>query len=431
MSSDITVLRQLVDLRTVLEDQKLKIEQLDNKLSLATQRIQGLENELAQEREKNKQIKAWIRDNIGPNLEGVKELIKAEINSKDFGGGSEINLLSSSGKRQEVSFEYFGYSKEKESSAPGEPETKVPDKSVKSPIPRQAEIEQTLWGSTTIQVVTDKDSSLKINKPGRINYLLTTMNHAILKYSCNTLVDKVTSFMGMGGKFLPVTAEVDLKKDNFFFGITETDELYPVCTDGLTRSQIMYLVLMGIKRKLGTTRGVAIPHGALSGFDPFIKEDKSAELLNYYRFMGEEELKNMGNGKLDSSFEETFGQKRNPRFGQDQCGSNQNLTLFQVNFPSSVAKANTVKLRQTMREYFDLYYYRIKANPKVRTIFLAFGSAVPVVLDRLLEVNTAPNSLSSVYLISLPFGVKSFSEATPKLLLETYKAYSSLFLPSL
>jgi hypothetical protein len=43
----------------------------------------------------------------------------------------------------------------------------------------------------------------------------------------------------------------DLERDNFKFGIHYSDECFPVCPDGFFRSQMMYLVLRGIKRVLG------------------------------------------------------------------------------------------------------------------------------------------------------------------------------------
>jgi len=106
------------------------------------------------------------------------------------------------------------------------------------------------------------------------------------------------------------------------------------------------------------------------------------------------------------------------------------LTLFGVTFPTPLVKTNCIKVRESMRQYFDLYYYRVKANPKGRIIFFVFGSAVPVVLDRLLEVNKTPGSLSSVYVVALPCGIKPFTtDVSAKQLLDTYRAYASLFAP--
>jgi len=153
---------------------------------------------------------------------------------------------------------------------------------------------------------------------------------------------------------------------------------------------------------LGTTRGLNLPHGGLSGYDPFILEDRSKEVLNHYKFLSEEDAKSIDDGRLDKVFQELFGQKRVARIGQEKCGPNPDLTLFGVSFLTALAKNNCLKVRESMRQYFDLYYYRVKANTKGRIIYLVFGSAVPIVLDRLLEVNNTPGSLSSVFVISIP-----------------------------
>ena len=59
------------------------------------------------------------------------------------------------------------------------------------------------------------------------------------------------------------------KKDNFHIGIRASDIIYPICPDGLYRSQVLHTALLGVKRLMGTTDGVNLPHGASNGFDPY------------------------------------------------------------------------------------------------------------------------------------------------------------------
>jgi len=207
--------------------------------------------------------------------------------------------------------------------------------------------------------------------------------------------------------------------------------LYPVCTDGFLRSQVLYLVLQAVKRRLGTTKGVNPPHGALSGYDPFILNDISKELLQHYRFISDAEEINNDSGAIDKTFDTVFGLSRTSRFGQEKCGPNPNLTLIGVPFPSHHAKNACIKSRETMRQYFDLYYYRQKTSSKNRAIYCAFGSALSVVIDRLMEVNTLPGTLNHVVIIALPFGVKAFTtDLSAKQIMGTYGAYASLFIPA-
>jgi hypothetical protein len=98
---------------------------------------------------------------------------------------------------------------------------------------------------------------------------------------------RVRQFAERQGKIVFVPAD----SPGFTIGIKSTDECFPVsllispiskhitsqtsivftilqiCPDGLGRSQVMHLVLKGIKRAIGTSTGVALPHGAESGYD--------------------------------------------------------------------------------------------------------------------------------------------------------------------
>ena len=86
-------------------------------------------------------------------------------------------------------------------------------------------------------------------------------------------------FQTRGGTvvFAPLTDE-ELAKDDFKFSIKAHDKVYPVCPDGLHRSQVLYLVMKGLKRILGVKEGVYLPHGALHGFDPLVYDDSPNSL---------------------------------------------------------------------------------------------------------------------------------------------------------
>ncbi len=77
--------------------------------------------------------------------------------------------------------------------------------------------------------------------------------------------------------FAPLTDE-ELAKDDFKFSIKTHDRVYPVCPDGLHRSQVLYLVMKGIKRILGVKEGVYLPHGALHGYDPLVYDESPNSL---------------------------------------------------------------------------------------------------------------------------------------------------------
>ncbi len=56
----------------------------------------------------------------------------------------------------------------------------------------------------------------------------------------------------------------------FSVHIRPEDFIIPICHEGMNRSQVLYLVLHGLKRgyTLPGQERVCVPHGAESGFDP-------------------------------------------------------------------------------------------------------------------------------------------------------------------
>jgi len=95
-------------------------------------------------------------------------------------------------------------------------------------------------------------------------------------YQCPTdvFLQKLRAMNEKGAKVLfvpssaPITYDANKPQPNkdpqqFLFGIRREDQLYPVCNDGLGNSQILYILFQGIKRSLGTERGIILPHGIL------------------------------------------------------------------------------------------------------------------------------------------------------------------------
>jgi hypothetical protein len=129
-------------------------------------------------------------------------------------------------------------------------------------------LEEETFGSADIERfdVPQHDAAAKVGL-SRANYFLTNQAQAVNQYRSPDLYDKVKNFAEKGGQtlFVPFT-DADRKKDNFVFSIKSNDKVYPICPDGLNRSQVLYLALMGLKRVLGVSDGVALPHGARCGY---------------------------------------------------------------------------------------------------------------------------------------------------------------------
>jgi hypothetical protein len=124
------------------------------------------------------------------------------------------------------------------------------------------------------------------------------------------------------------------------------------------------------------------------------------------------------------------------RFGQKECGANElnlNEAAKKDLFRNQVETIKRTRVR--MHEFFDIYFYQqsLESNAKrpSRSIYLTFGSAVPIVLDRLMEVNANAGQLSNVTVVALPYGTESFNSPTitSQTLAQLYRFYSTLFKP--
>jgi len=176
--------------------------------------------------------------------------------------------------------------------------------------------------------------------------------------------------------------------------------------------------MFGLKRILGTEEGMIPPHGALCGYDPY-----NFNTGNDYKFLQTQAVPDGG------AFLNAFGQEKLARFGEDKCGQNPYLNFSDETSNYSVSGETVSKLRSTIRDYFTQHYYKL-SDTKSRVIFLVFGSAVPIVIDRLMESNSFDKLIESdCYLIALPYDVSVFKNATPEILDQVYRFYASLFYP--
>jgi hypothetical protein len=474
------------------------------------QKISDLQTQLDEEVSARAKLTLWIKENIGPNLEHIKDAtarqIKEEISrhghtsskprsSSSIDGNTVTSKKSSTAKPapeashptpkpkpEESSHTTVKKSSETTSTSSGHTATITKTKSTRrrkkqteeelqlrddedSPwdqsddesdeqlsldqfipparprllarIPRLVLIEEHCFGTKNIDEyeMPDNDASKKTSL-NRANYFLNKNSQAKFQYRCLELYQKVQKFQTRGGTivFAPLT-EDELAKDDFKFSIKTHDRVYPVCPDGLHRSQVLYLVMKGIKRILGVKEGVYLPHGALHGFDPLVYDENPNSLKSQAEFVHfSTELDK--NTKISQAFLAAFGQEKAARFGQKECGANElnlNEAAKKDLFRNQVETIKRTRVR--MHEFFDIYFYQqsLESNAKrpSRSIYLTFGSAVPIVLDRLMEVNANAGQLSNVTVVALPYGTESFNSPTitPQTLAQLYRFYSTLFKP--
>jgi hypothetical protein len=184
-----------------------------------------------------------------------------------------------------------------------------------------------------------------------------------------------------------------------------------------------------LKRAIGSTsidKEVYLPHGAVYGYDV-----PNENLLEFVHKDSENEI-------LLKCFSTALGQNKSARFGEK-------IGKALHSDATNDKKLDWKKLPQNrlkMKEYFDLYYYRPERRASKRFIYFAFQSALPVVLDRLLEAN---DSYEGITIIALPFPDETLTppesqDSRKKNLtkeqlichrhIEIYKKYASIFRPA-
>lgn len=458
-------------------------------------KILALEQQLEKEIATRKKLTVWVKDNLGPNLEAspFKDAVGSIISRRHSLPTADTSSASSTASaassrtstglkakkatakpisprkehsHSEASAEKDYWTDESEEFVPTRPTgLTAPSSSAKPPRPASTEIvpstpahpnpvlksrvqklailETNQWGEDDVTDTTfpSGDATHKTNK-NRIEYYLSQQKHSTLYYGSMNLLDKTNHFLQKGAKivFAPFS-EADFKRDSFNFAILTNDRIFPICPDGLIRSQILYLVLQGIKRKLGVSTGVELPHGARSGYDPYLLQDHPTDPQQQFQH-----IPAPNSGREVTAFSNAFGVEKVPRFGQDAAG----MQLISVprNSKSKVSEAEMseiAKNRRRMREYFDLYYYgsfksaqtstpssSAKSSQESRIILMVFGSAVPIVIDRLSEVNYRFD-LSKVTLLCLPYPNDRLKAADtkPEDYVNAYKNYAALFTPIL
>lgn len=305
------------------------LEQIQNEIKkmkrVVSQKFEELEGRLDREEEARAKITAWIRTNIGPSalwtlfvdcvqsrhfnfsrcsdLEKVREVAREEAKAASSSSAvSESRVRAASaavGPPKSVVFTPPSF-KAKSSAAAGVPQSKNEDewtdgeddvsprgadhpsvapaasKAPRDPrvrsrritrVAKLNKIEEETFGVADIErfELPVNDASGKVSL-SRANYFLTNQQHAANQYRCKELYNKVSNFVDKGGQvlFVPLT-DADRKKDAFSLAIRSNDKVFPICPDGLNRSQVLYLALLGLKRVLGMSEGVQLPHGARCG----------------------------------------------------------------------------------------------------------------------------------------------------------------------
>lgn len=185
-----------------------------------------------------------------------------------------------------------------------------------------------------------------------------------------TFLPYASNVIRLGGKVSFVPGLGEEGRDAVQIGILASDEIYPICAQGCVRSQILRLVLLEVKRKLGCEageEGIGLAHGAWGGYDSETKIPK---------------LSSQGHPEhLREPFEVAFGEMRPLRYGEE---------AFIGGF--------------SPRLLFDVHYWRNTGQRRTRKIYITFGEAALAAFKRLaaLHQGMSDKPLQNVHVICIP-----------------------------
>jgi hypothetical protein len=152
------------------------------------------------------------------------------------------------------------------------------------------------------------------------------------------------------------------------FALLPGDCIYPACSGGLCRSQVLWTILNEYNQQIT----LFPPHATRKGYDSYNQK------VNWHSNDTEE-------FRYDE-FELWAGQPKTTRFGYD---------VFASWYPKESA---SVEELQQIKDYYDVYYY--KAPPSMqRRVYLCFDRNTHAILHRLNETN---HRLDHVMVVHLP-----------------------------
>ena len=216
----------------------------------------------------------------------------------------------------------------------------------------------------------------------------------------------MSEFVRRGGKFVCAEEDVPAGTTKFVFPLSSKDFVLSACHEGMNRSQILYLVMQGLRRVYAANEPVrvAVPHGAESGFDPHTAYDAvTLTEDNMYEYIHGRILSRGEPGEwLHENFYNVFGVSKQRRPGEVTAAA---LGL-ELNPDDVVNLKKLAAHRQAQRTamnclYFDPDELRKHTGEGGRIVFVGFARAPGILIRRLLEATS--KSLDGVVMVLLPF----------------------------
>jgi hypothetical protein len=214
----------------------------------------------------------------------------------------------------------------------------------------------------------------------------------------HSLLSCEKEFKHKGGKLF-VFQKQDDRVNGCFTLCSETD-VYPICSAGNCRSQVLYHILFHLVKNGGFR--LHPPHAARTGYDPY----HGTVPIEFY-------------DQIQDEFFQTFGHPKVKQFGFNHVQQQIDQFGCDINSPSFV---------KALRDFYDHHLYAPKGLPS--RVYIAFMRPVHAVLKRLIESN---HDLTSVTLVTIPLDdeitnvPKQFSFKMRSM--EAYKNFEAKLIP--
>jgi len=252
-----------------------------------------------------------------------------------------------------------------------------------------------------------------------------------------TFVMVIDEFVSRGGIWIPLVDPLP-----FRFGLRSTDVIYPICTQGVNRSQALHATIqLQFGQRRHSSPHLVAPHGAGGGNDPFLHSAVNSEESSFKYI---KDVSNFGDHSdpLNSSFVSVFGRPKEERFGEElgrKEGYIDNINSFD-DFD------NCHWARTHMRRIFDEQYFSRPStssssspaeqngligdpisSQKRRRVFITFARAAHITMFRLIENNI---SLSDCVVLGLNYNDKVLdSKDYQSAYTQMKNDFSSIFVP--
>ena len=240
----------------------------------------------------------------------------------------------------------------------------------------------------------------------------------IFKYAEEDPAKMINDFVIAGGQYYIAPKLQETEKDglqeettNLKIHFLPGDVAVPICHEGMNRSQILYLALHAFKKRCNVDITIARPHGAETGFDPYVDRyktvDETLNSENVHDYIHGVMLPKGSEGEwLHDNFYSVFHTEKSKRIGAFEPSSslNEDDTLAE----SDKMFLELAQKRYEQRQKMDTILFspnnlraRLTNKSRNKVILFCFCRAGDIILKRILEHKT--EGCENICIVALPW----------------------------